>query len=183
MPSGASEVQNKTLGQVKDRQVRVYAVWVPILGTDVEASVAEATLRLPDERVSHFWDGDGELVKEYSRIMGLGDRPAWDVFLLFGSKAEWKAAPPAPDYWMHQLRLAPERQLDGNKLAKEIEKLLGNRARVRKRGSDGLDSVLIKAFPHICPYICRAGCLGVPAPPAMNVLADFWQTTLAVYSI
>jgi hypothetical protein len=109
---------------VKDSQVRVYAVWVPILKTDVKATVAAATELLPDERVSHFWDAEGDLVKAYARIMELGNRPAWDVYLLFGGEAEWKSQPPAPDYWMHQLGLAPERRLDGEKLAIEMKKLL-----------------------------------------------------------
>lgn len=81
-------------------------------------------MRLPDKRVSHFWDGEGVLVKGYAPILKLGERPAWDVFLLFGRDVEWKTEPPTPDYWMHQLRLAPERRLDGDKLATEIEKLL-----------------------------------------------------------
>ncbi len=100
-------------------------MWVPILKSDVEGSVAQATGQLPDERVSHFWDGNGELVKGYSRVMKFGDgQPAWDVYFVFDHDAEWKDEPPAPAYWMHQLKLAPEKRFDGDKLAAEINKLL-----------------------------------------------------------
>jgi hypothetical protein len=95
--------------------------------------VEAATLRLPDERVSHFWDSEGILVKDYARILKLGDRPAWDVFLLFGRDVEWKTEPPTPDYWMHQLKLAPARRLDGNQLATEIAELLGKSGAAQKQ--------------------------------------------------
>ena len=104
----------------------MYAVWVPILHSDIRLAVGRATLRLPDERVSHFWDAGGTLVKAYSRILQLGDsRPAWDVYLVFDRQAEWKDEPPLPQDWMHQLPFAPgERSLDGDRLAAEVGTLL-----------------------------------------------------------
>lgn len=104
--------------------MRVYAVWVSILKSDFEIAVPRATNRLPDERVSHYWDGDGELIKAYSRVLQLGDQPAWDVYFVYDRKAEWVGEPPTPAYWMHQINLAPERELDGDKLAAEMNKLL-----------------------------------------------------------
>lgn len=101
-------------------------MWVPILRPDVESSVPQATTRLLDERVSHFWDGRGDLVKAYARVLQLGQgQPAWDVYLVFDRQVVWKDGPPAPIYWMHQLRgQPPEQMLDGDKLAMEINKLL-----------------------------------------------------------
>ena len=91
-------------------------------------AVSRATTRLPDERVSHYWDAEGDLAKAYSRILGLPDaRPAWDVYLLFDRNAQWTDQPPAPQGWMHQLPLAPaERRLDGDRLAAEVGKLLNH---------------------------------------------------------
>lgn len=106
--------------------LRVYAVWVQILRTDMRLAVSRATTRLPDERVSHYWDAEGDLVKAYSRILGLPDsRPAWDVYLVFDRNARWDAEPPAPDQWMHQLPVAPAAQrLDADRLAGQVRKLL-----------------------------------------------------------
>ena len=114
------------LEQVKDSDLRVYSVYVPILESDNEASVTSAMKRLPDNRVAFYWDGKGELTKSYSRVLQLGeDRPAWDVYFVFDRTAEWKAEPPAPNSWMHQLRgVTAERRLDGERLASELKKLL-----------------------------------------------------------
>lgn len=114
------------LEQVKDSDLRVYSVYVPILGNDDEASVPSAMKSLPDTRVVFYWDAKGELTKSYSRVLKLGeDRAAWDVYLVFDRTAEWKAEPPAPNYWMHQLRgVSAERRLNGEKLTTELKKLL-----------------------------------------------------------
>ena len=118
-------MQNKTLGQVNDPDVRVYAVWVPILKSDIEVMVGRATKRLPDERVSHFWDGNGELVKAYSRVLRLNEeQPAWDVYFVYGRDAEWKEEPPMPAYWMDQLELPQGQPFDGDNLAAEMKRLL-----------------------------------------------------------
>ncbi len=114
------------LEQVKNSDLRVYSVYVPILESDNEASVPSAIKRLPDSRVVFFWDAKGELTQSYSGVLQLGeDRPAWDVYLVFDRTAEWKAEPPAPKYWMHQLRgVSAERMLNGDKLAEEMRRLL-----------------------------------------------------------
>jgi hypothetical protein len=114
------------LEHVKNSDLRVYAVYVPILGGDDEASVPSAMKRLPDSRVMFYWDAKGELTHSYSGVLQLGEaRPAWDVYLVFDRTAEWKAEPPAPKYWMHQLRgVSLERRLDGDALAAEIKKTL-----------------------------------------------------------
>lgn len=107
--------------------MRVYAVYLPILRGDAEASVPSAIKRLPDSRVSFFWDERGEAGQSYSRVLRLAaGQPAWDVYMLFDRNAEWKSEPPVPAYWMHQLGgVAPERRLDGTRFAEEINKILG----------------------------------------------------------
>ena len=113
------------LGQVKDPDVRVYAVWSSILMSDFRIAVGRATKRLPDERVSHYWDGRGELVKTYGRVLKLGDDDtAWDVYYVYGRDAEWKDEPPPPGFFMDQVGLPGGQPLDGDKLAAEIRRLL-----------------------------------------------------------
>jgi hypothetical protein len=116
------------LDQVNAVDLRVYAVWVPILRTDIRLAVSRATTRLPDDRVDHFWDARGKLPGTYSRILGLPDsRPAWDVYLLFDRNARWDGEPPAPTQWMHQLGIAPPpQQLDADRLAGEVVNLLNS---------------------------------------------------------
>jgi len=85
---------------------------------------------MPDVRVSHFWDGNTELVEAYKTILPTKQESsgrflkAWDVYLLFKCDAQWRHTPPAPNYWMHQLPLDPRRKLRGAKLAREARKLL-----------------------------------------------------------
>lgn len=99
-------------------------MWVPSLPADSEDKVPAVTAKIPDERASHYWDAEGKLKLAYQRIMKI-DKPAWDVYYLYGRAAEWKKDPPMPAYWMHQLRGLPaEHMLDGDKLAEEMRKLL-----------------------------------------------------------
>lgn len=119
------------LEQIKSSDVRVYAVYVPILRGDTEASVPTAIKKLPDSRVIFFWDGRGETAQSYSRVLQLqAEQPAWDVYLIFDRAAEWKGEPPTPSYWMHQLGgVSPDRRLDGQKFAEETNKLLRVKAK------------------------------------------------------
>ena len=113
------------LNEVKDPEVRVYAVWASILMSDFQIAVGRATKRLPDERVSHYWDGEGEMVKAYGRVLKLeGDQTAWDVYYVFGRDVEWKEEVPAPTFFMDQVGLPQGQPLDANKLAEEIRTLL-----------------------------------------------------------
>jgi len=118
------------LDEIKDENLRVYSVWVPILFTDAERAVPNAMKRLPDRRILHYWDGQDELVEAYKPILPTKREDsdeyiqAWDVYLLFPPEAEWKDKPPTPSYWMHQLPLDPKRRLDGETLAAEVRKLI-----------------------------------------------------------
>ena len=104
--------------------LEIYSVWVPILASDGEFAVGRATKYLPDDRVTHYWDENGELVKSFAPVLGLGDAPAWDVYLLYDGNAEWTNAPPKPIFWQEQLGISDETTLDAVKMTAEIEKLL-----------------------------------------------------------
>ena len=108
---------------LKDQNIEVYSVWVPILPSYFELTVGRATKSLPDPRVHHYWDGGGELVRGYAPVLGIDDQ-AWDVYLLYDKNAEWIDAPPKPIYWQEQLGISEETKLDGARLTAEINKLL-----------------------------------------------------------
>ncbi len=109
---------------MKGRDVKVYSVWVPILPSDGEFAVGRATKNLADGRVTHYWDAHGELVKSFAPVLGLGDRPAWDVYLLYDKDTQWTDSPPKPVFWQEQLGISEETQLDVDKMTAEIDKLL-----------------------------------------------------------
>lgn len=90
--------------------VRVYAVWMPILEHDDEASAAEASSTLIDQRARHFWNPDRAIGRETARVLRVQDKLeiAWDLFLVYGPDASWTApGMPDPSAWMHRLS-APE---------------------------------------------------------------------------
>ena len=101
-----------------------------MLTTDVKESVPEAAKLLADSRVTHYWDDKKELVGAYKSIIPTREEEsgeyvdAWDVYLLFRYDAEWKRWPPAPSYWMHQLKLDPNRKLNGDILSLEVKNFL-----------------------------------------------------------
>lgn len=121
------------LDTIKSPDLRVYAVWAPILKSDAESHVRAAAGRVTDERALRYWDEKGALVQSLARVLKIGDQPAWDVYLLYDRDAEWGDEPPAPSSWMHQLQLAPERRLDGARLAGEVTALLDPARKGRQR--------------------------------------------------
>ncbi|MGB7070384.1 MAG: GDCCVxC domain-containing (seleno)protein [Pyrinomonadaceae bacterium] len=119
---GASVIQ-KVLNDLS-MEVKVYATWVPILASDAQTTVERAAKTLSASRTTHYWDRDAELVTNFVPVLGLGNRPAWDVYMCYGRDAEWTDSPPKPDFWQEQLGISDETRLDAEKLTAEINKLL-----------------------------------------------------------
>ena len=79
------------MAQYPSAQLRVYAVWLPMLGGDRRE--AWNGTNMPDPRVVHFWDGDLELGQWFAREVDGHDGVAWDVYYLYGPKAVWETIP------------------------------------------------------------------------------------------
>jgi len=95
-----------------------------MLGGETEADAREATSLMPDPRASHFWTGAHTLAEALRAPAGLQEELAWDTFLLFPPGARWGDAPPSPSYVMHVgKRLPPDRRLNGEKLAEQVNRL------------------------------------------------------------
>ena len=84
--AGARWVQ-ETLEANSSAEIRVYAVWLPMLNGDERAAWDAGVL--PDARVVHLWDEDrlagrwfAENVEGYAGV-------AWDAYYLYGPDAEW----------------------------------------------------------------------------------------------
>ncbi|HKY54465.1 MAG TPA: hypothetical protein VJM08_09175 [Anaerolineales bacterium] len=84
-------MQNELLAKYPSKELRVYAVWLPILWGDAREKWNGNTL--PDLRVTHFWDGEmqaGEwFAKEVEGYRGI----SWDTYYLYGPDAKWNAIP------------------------------------------------------------------------------------------
>lgn len=63
-------------------------------------------------------------MKGFAPILGLGDAPAWDVYLLYDGNAEWTDTPPRPIFWQEQLGISDETMLDPEKMTEAIKNLL-----------------------------------------------------------
>ncbi len=112
------------LDNLKGQDVKVYSVWVPILPSDAKLTVGRATKSLTDPRVTHYWDGESELVKGFAPVLGVPK--TWDVYLLYDKDAEWKDTPPKPIFWQEQLGISEETSLDEAKLTAKMNELLKN---------------------------------------------------------
>jgi hypothetical protein len=84
-------VQENVLDRYPDANVRVFAVWLPIIPTDQRFQVADLMV---DDRATHYWDG-GQIVGEYFAARDGAGGVAWDVFYVFGPEAAWGDEPRA----------------------------------------------------------------------------------------
>lgn len=122
------------LEKISDKDLRVFTVWVPILEKDVEEAVPNAVKLMPDNRVSHYWDAHGELVKGFAGTLAFKEsQPAWDVYFVYDRDVEWKHAPPVPTFWMTKLKIAPDRRFDGKAFRREVEKAINKKARSKPK--------------------------------------------------
>jgi len=58
---------------------------------------------LNDVRIQHYYDTNKAVGRTIAETVGWAGNIAWDIYLFYAPGAEWTAAPPQPDYWMHQL--------------------------------------------------------------------------------
>jgi hypothetical protein len=84
------------LNEITDKDVRVFVVWEPVLATDFSAPSTAALARVPDLRVTQYWDRNRAL----SHLMGEHDRRSvvWDYIAVYEPGAIWQDAPPTPVY-------------------------------------------------------------------------------------
>jgi len=87
-----------------DQRLRGFVVWLPMLPSDSESAAGAQAGSFVDARVAQQWDGDRASGKLVAKTLSLKGN-AWDVYLLYAPGVKWTGhAPPAPTFWMHQLR-------------------------------------------------------------------------------
>jgi hypothetical protein len=81
------------LRDVHDPNVRVFVVWEPVLITDWHPPGASAVARVPDARVTQFWDPGRTLSQSIRR-----GRVVWDYVAIFPPVVRWSDVFPAPRF-------------------------------------------------------------------------------------
>ena len=102
-------------------------VWVEMLPEDREADVEALAGEMTDRRIRWFHDPERRAGQAIAASLGAPGKVAWDVYLFFIAGVEWKAQPPAPTEWVHQLGdpwAEPSRHHFGNRLEPELGRLL-----------------------------------------------------------
>lgn len=73
--------------------MRVFVIWEPVLFTDWHAPGAGAVSRVPDARVTQFWDARRALSQTIRP-----DHIVWDYVALFPPGARWADTFPTPQF-------------------------------------------------------------------------------------
>ena len=98
---GASEVSQQVAEIDQGKTVPLYVLWVPRRGGH-EKDIPAATRVIADASAHEFWDGNNLLGEQYKQVLGWRGT-AWDVYMVYGPKAQWNTdLPPTPDFFMHQ---------------------------------------------------------------------------------
>ena len=91
------------LTNIPDDRLRAYIVWLPMFPGDSRGWAKNRSGEFSDKRVSYYWDGEKLAGQQWQKVLGTKG-VAWDIYLLHGAQSQWDKQPPAPDFWMHQLR-------------------------------------------------------------------------------
>lgn len=84
-------MQNQLLAQVSSEELRVYAVWLPMLWSDSRAMWIGTSM--PDPRVMHFWDGEHVIGQWIAKKIDGYEGISWDSYYLYGPNAAWETVP------------------------------------------------------------------------------------------
>ena len=119
---GASEVSQQVAEMDRGKEIPLYVLWVPRRGGR-EKDVPAATRVIADASAHEFWDGNNLLGEQYKQVLGWRGN-AWDVYMVYGPKAQWNTdLPPTPDFFMHQTSEKGPR-LDAEAFGKRVKQML-----------------------------------------------------------
>jgi hypothetical protein len=99
-----SSAFEKALEQHPETKVTVFAVWEPILPTDLMPPTTGALGRLSDRQIRQYWDREHRLAKIMAESRAGQPQPdccqqsgtLWDLIAVYPAGAEWRETlPPA----------------------------------------------------------------------------------------
>jgi hypothetical protein len=111
-------VQRQLLAEFPSDQLRVYAVWLPMLWSDSRSMWSG--WNMPDPRVIHFWDGQRAVGQWFAEQVEGYEGVEWDTYSLYGPEAVWDTLP-APQAGSGSTIYA-----DYETLEKQVRTLLGS---------------------------------------------------------
>ena len=89
-------MQTDILDENLAAEIAVHVIWFSVLGGDERSEIR--TELLPDERVTHYWDDDGEISAFFGAHADELGVPSsgllWDAYLLFAPGGTWDDLPP-----------------------------------------------------------------------------------------
>jgi hypothetical protein len=100
---GARAVQTLLAECFPGADVSVSVVWINMLEADSPAAAQAAAALVGDPRARHFYDPDRRAGRAIAESIGGRGQVAWDMYLFYPAGGEWRAAPPQPATWAHQL--------------------------------------------------------------------------------
>jgi hypothetical protein len=84
-------VQEEILEKHPESDVKVYAIWLSVLGGDNGSTWPDGALL--DDRVTKFWDVDKLASKFFAKHEDFLGNVAWDIYYLYGADATWDDGP------------------------------------------------------------------------------------------
>jgi hypothetical protein len=89
-------VQDNVLEKNLSPNLRVYAIWFPMIATDARSRWNWFAGVIDDPRVVHLWDENkviGKWLAEQPDLKGFDGGVVWDTYLLYGPQARWDLTP------------------------------------------------------------------------------------------
>lgn len=84
-------MQDELLTQYPSDTIRVYVIWLPMLGGDARETWDGNIIT--DTRVTHYWDGKRKVGKWFAEQVDGNERISWDSYYLYGPDAVWDNTP------------------------------------------------------------------------------------------
>lgn len=104
MDQGTRAVHKGILKPFPSADLDVMVVWISMMSGDTDEAALKATRKFHDERVKQFFDPQRMAGQVFAESLGHSGKVTWDMYLFYPPKADWRALPPPPEVFMHQLR-------------------------------------------------------------------------------
>jgi hypothetical protein len=126
---GAIKIRESILEEVGTDNFRLYIVWIDMLEDDNYASAQKAAKLLNDSRISHYYTSGKQLGRQVAQQITGKEGVAWDIYMFYESKVQWKNNFPEPTEYIHQLNpdyyswVEKDKYFSGDQLRQQLSHL------------------------------------------------------------